>query len=115
MAFNSLTGIPSIPRDRNLIRHHPLDMWLIQRKQLIFHLLGTPIIHHRMVARHHTQQRYPPPRHRSFESFVDQRDVVAASAPPGDASVLKKMKEFAACFSCFVVYNAKACDKRGFL
>ena len=68
-----------------------------------------------MVARHHTQQRYPPPRHRSFESFVDQRDVVAASAPPGDASVLKKMKEFAACFSCFVVYNAKACDKRGFL
>ena len=35
--------------------------------------------------------------------------------PPGDASVLKEMKEFATCFPCFEAYNAKACDERGFL
>ena len=56
------------------------------------------------------------PPHPSFESFVGQRNVAASAPPPGDAGVLKEMKEFAACFPCFVVYyNAKACDKRGFL
>ena len=53
------------------------------------------------------------PPHPSFESFVGQKNV-AASAPPGDASVLKEMKEFAPSFPCFVIYNAKACDKTGF-
>ena len=39
--------------------------------------------------------------HPSFQSFVGQGNVAASA--PGDASVLKEMKEFAACFPFFVV------------
>ena len=39
-------------------------------------------------------------------SFIGQRNVAAtAPPPPGDASVSKEMKEFAACFPCFVVHS----------
>ena len=147
MAFNSFTGNPSIPRDRSLILLNPLDMWLIQRKRLILHLFGTPIILHRMVDRQPRPQgafpwlwgrgfsrpvpkarekrpgdevgRQAPcvtatPPHPFFESFVGKKNV-AASAPPETQVYWKRLRNLRLFFPCFVVYNAKAYDKRGFL